>query len=598
MGTKPTLLWRFYPSFLLIVLLSVIVMCWYVSRVVTEEYTGRAVNELVSQAHMVQELIGDRFSAQNAPEIDAILKKLGKHHSSRITVALQSGTILGDSQLDLDHMDQFFDRPEIKEAFSGKTGIATRKSLTMNATVLFVAIPIQNQGHTIGVVRAASPEISFDFFQWIRTPVFWILLLGLPALLSFYWSRKLSKSLHQYRAAAEMLTHSDLEHRLNERNTAEFEALTDAMNTMSAEVHSRIAAILRQRNELEAVLSGMLESVMVVDIEERIMRLNKSAERLFRTSLDKVKGKTIQEAIRHTELHRFVADTLACGDPLEGDIMIIGPSDVFLQARGSTLRDTRDNVLGALIVLNDVTRLKTLENIRRDFVANVSHELKTPITSIKGFLETLREGAWDDRENAERFMDIMLKHTNRLDAIIDDLLSLSRIERDTERGEVILDMDSVRDVLDLVVREAKEKAKDKNMTVDFSAPDELVARINPSLLEQALMNLVENSIKYSDPGKTISISADYNSNEIVIRVKDQGYGISQEHLSRIFERFYRVDKARDRKIGGTGLGLAIVKHIVHAHGGRIGVESSPGKGSTFSIFLPAGSESPHETLRK
>jgi two-component system phosphate regulon sensor histidine kinase PhoR len=278
--------------------------------------------------------------------------------------------------------------------------------------------------------------------------------------------------------------------------------------------------------------------------------------------------------------------------------MIIGPSDVFLQARGSTLRDTRDNVLGALIVLNDVTRLKTLENIRRDFVANVSHELKTPITSIKGFLETLREGAWDDRENAERFMDIMLKHTNRLDAIIDDLLSLSRIERDTERGEVILDIDSVRDVLDLVVKEAKEKAKDKNMTVDFRAPDELVARINPSLLEQALMNLVENSIKYSDPGKTISISADYSQNEIVIRVKDQGYGISQEHLSRIFERFYRVDKARDRKIGGTGLGLAIVKHIVHAHGGRIGVESSPGKGSTFSIFLPAGSESAHPTLRK
>lgn len=598
MGTKPTFFWRFYPTSLLIVLLSLITMFWYVSRILAEQFTERAVNELVSEAHMAQELVGDRFSAQNAPEIDAILKNLGRHLSSRITVALRTGVILGDSQLDLAHMDQFFDRPEIKEAFSGNTGVASRKSLTMNATVLFVAIPVQNQGNTIGIVRAASPEISFDFFQWTRVPLFWILLFGLPAVLSFYWSRKLANSLHQYQTAAEMLTHSDLEHRLNERDTAEFEALTDAMNTMSAEVHSRIAAILRQRNELEAVLSGMLESVMVVDIEERIVRLNKSAERLFRTSLDKVKGKTIQEAIRHTELHRFVEDTLACGDPLEGDIMIIGPSDVFLQARGSTLRDTRGNVLGALIVLNDVTRLKTLENIRRDFVANVSHELKTPITSIKGFLETLREGAWEDRENAERFMDIMLKHTNRLDAIIDDLLSLSRIERDTERGEVLLDVGSVRDVLELVVKEAKEKAKDKDMTVDFKAPDELVARINPSLLEQALMNLVENSIKYSDAGKTISISADRGPDEIIVCVKDQGYGISQEHLSRIFERFYRVDKARDRKIGGTGLGLAIVKHIVHAHGGRIGVESSPGKGSTFSIFLPAGLESAHQTLRK
>jgi two-component system phosphate regulon sensor histidine kinase PhoR len=244
--------------------------------------------------------------------------------------------------------------------------------------------------------------------------------------------------------------------------------------------------------------------------------------------------------------------------------------------------------IGALIVLDNITRLKVLENIRRDFVANVSHELKTPITSIKGFVETLRDGAVNDPEDRMRFLDIIARHSDRLNAIIDDLLSLSRIEQEAEREQIALEEGRIRDALDAAVLVCASKADEKGIRVDLACDQDLRAKINLPLLEQAIVNLIDNAIKYSGSGSNIRIEAAGTAAETVIRVRDWGCGIPQDHLQRIFERFYRVDKARSRKLGGTGLGLAIVKHIVHAHGGRILVESSPGKGSTFSICLPAG----------
>ena len=238
------------------------------------------------------------------------------------------------------------------------------------------------------------------------------------------------------------------------------------------------------------------------------------------------------------------------------------------------------------MVLNDVTRLKTLENIRRDFVANVSHELKTPITSIKGFLETLRDGAVIDPENTTKFLEIIIKHADRLSEIIEDLLSLSRIERDRERGEIVLEEGPIIPVLESVVRACAKRCAIKNIAIQLDFPGDIIARINTTLLEQAVVNLVDNAVKYSEPGSSVLIQAFKNDDRITIRVKDSGCGIPKEHLTRIFERFYRVDKARSRKVGGTGLGLSIVRHIVNAHGGEISVESSPGRGSAFSICLP------------
>jgi len=243
-------------------------------------------------------------------------------------------------------------------------------------------------------------------------------------------------------------------------------------------------------------------------------------------------------------------------------------------------------MVGALFVLSDITRLRRLENVRKDFVANVSHEIKTPITAIKGFVELLRDDGKKDEQDVKRFLEIISKHVNRLEAIIDDLLNLSRIEKEAETEGVQLMESEIKDVLDSAIQISKPLADSKGVEIGLSCDDGLTARINPPLLEQAVINLLDNAIKYSNDKRPVTIEAKYDEKELLIHIIDNGRGIEQEHLTRIFERFYRVDKARSRALGGTGLGLAIVKHIVLAHGGHVSVISTPGKGSTFTIHLP------------
>ena len=257
-----------------------------------------------------------------------------------------------------------------------------------------------------------------------------------------------------------------------------------------------------------------------------------------------------------------------------------------LQAHGTILRDPDQRGIGALIVLNDVTRLQRLENLRRDFVANVSHELKTPITSIKGFVETLQDGAWSNEKDAKEFLAIIAKHVDRLTSIIEDLLSLSRIEQEADSGSMAREMARLRDVLSAAVQLCQAKAAEKGIHLDIRCDSALSATVNALLLEQALVNLLDNAIKYSPVRSVVEVAAGVEHDHLLLSVRDQGRGIEAEHLPRLFERFYRVDKARSRQMGGTGLGLAIVKHIAQAHGGTVTVESAPGKGSLFTIRIP------------
>jgi two-component system phosphate regulon sensor histidine kinase PhoR len=242
--------------------------------------------------------------------------------------------------------------------------------------------------------------------------------------------------------------------------------------------------------------------------------------------------------------------------------------------------------MGALLVVHDVTRVHRLEKVRRDFVANVSHELKTPITSIRGFVETLQDGAVHDPEKAKRFLDIIRRQSERLNAIIEDLMELSRIEREAETETIDRGVHDLGPVLEAAVADCAAKASARNVGVSLRLAGPLFARVNARMLEQAVANLLDNAIKYSDPGAGVEIGAEQSGDTITIHVRDQGPGIPSEHLPRIFERFYRVDKARSREVGGTGLGLAIVKHIAQAHGGTVSVESTPGEGSLFAVHLP------------
>jgi two-component system phosphate regulon sensor histidine kinase PhoR len=297
-------------------------------------------------------------------------------------------------------------------------------------------------------------------------------------------------------------------------------------------------------------------------------------------------NRSIQEVIRNPELQQFVTQALSSTDNLEGDITLYHKGERIIYLHSTSLRGSSGDQIGILVVMNDVTQVRRLENIRRDFAANVSHEIKTPLTAIKGFVETLRHGSVKKPEEIERFLSIIEKHVNRLTAILEDLISLSRIEQDDEKQAIKLQKRPLKNVLQTAIGSCREKADLKHITIDSVCEDNMLAMIDPPLLEQAIVNLLDNAIKYSDEGSSVHVSACQKDDSIIISVQDHGIGITKEHLPRLFERFYRADKARSRKLGGTGLGLAIVKHITQAHGGTATVESTPGKGSTFSLHLP------------
>ena len=364
--------------------------------------------------------------------------------------------------------------------------------------------------------------------------------------------------------------------------------LSEAMNQMAAQLDDRIRTVVRQSNEQDAVLASMIEGVLAIDNNERILRINQSAADLFNLEPEAAVGRRIQEVVRKPDLQNFIAQSLKSQRRIEADITLdIHGNELFLQAHGTPLRDSAGQDIGALVVLNDMTRLQRLENIRRDFVANVSHELKTPITAIKGSVETLLGGAVEDEQNAQRFLEIIARQSDRLNAIIEDLLALSRIEQGEEQEGLVRTKTQLRSVFLNTLQACQLKAQEKQVVLEMDCPDDIEIMINAPLLEQALVNLIDNAIKYSSQNDRVLFTAEQTDASVVIKVRDWGSGISQEHLPRLFERFYRVDKARSRKLGGTGLGLAIVKHIVQSHNGHISVESSLGQGSTFTIQLPS-----------
>jgi two-component system phosphate regulon sensor histidine kinase PhoR len=330
----------------------------------------------------------------------------------------------------------------------------------------------------------------------------------------------------------------------------------------------------------------MAEGVLAVDSQERVISMNTASRRLLSIDPAQAAGRPLGEVVRNADLSRFISRALACPEPIEADVLLLGDRQRVMQAHGSALHDSEGQAIGAVIVLNDVTDFRRLEHIRRDFVANVSHELKTPITSIKGFVETLLDGAIKDPVDSQRFLQIIAKQADRLHAIIEDLLSLSKIEQREDADDIALEPGNVRGVLESAVHVCQAAAAEQDISIALDCDSQLRARINPVLLEQAIVNLLDNAIKYSDPGREVRLSAQASGDEVLIHVADRGCGIADDQVARIFERFYRVDRARSRKLGGTGLGLAIVKHIVQTHRGRVTVESTLGVGSTFTIHLP------------
>jgi len=590
MARKKRLLWHLYPSFLLITIISLVAVTWFASKSLKEFFLEQTASDLKARARLFESQILRYLDPLDKKTIDQLCKDIGKGASTRLTVILPSGKVAGDSEKDPAFMDTHVDRPEFIQALNAPFGMSIRYSQTLEKNMMYVGIPIKMNNRILAVVRASIPVTPIDtLIRNIRNEIALggLIIAVFASILSLVISRRITRPIEHIKRTAESIARGNFQARSQVDQSDEIGSLSDAINNMATQLRDRINTVMRQKNEIKAMLSSMIEGVIAVDEEEHIISMNQAAATMFSCDINNAQGRSIQEVIRNTVLHEFVKSALASQEPVEKDILLYTDVERIINAHGTVLRDADKHRVGALIVLNDVTRLWRLENIRRDFVANVSHEIRTPITAVKGFVETLRDGSVKDPKDSKRFLGIIEKHVDRLDAIIEDLLSLSRIEKEVEREEIILHEDHIKDVLQSAVQVCEVKATPKKIRVELSCSKNLMAKINAALLEQAIVNLLDNAIKYSDEGSIVQVQATQNESEIIISVRDQGCGLDKEHLSRIFERFYRVDKARSRQMGGTGLGLAIVKHITQAHGGQVSVESSLGEGSTFSIHIPS-----------
>jgi two-component system phosphate regulon sensor histidine kinase PhoR len=593
---RPRIFWRIFATHLAVIVLSVLAVGGLAFFAARDFYLSHTEDELAARAALVRVNVEPLIASDDATAMQDVVRELGAASSTRFTVIAGNrakvplGTVLAESEADPDSLSNHGDRPEFKAAVEGRVGRSIRLSSTLGKREMYVAIPVQDDDVVVAVVRAAMPLASINEalpeLSW-KIAVAGAIVAAFAALVSYLVSSSVSRQMRRLKDGAIRFAAGDLGHKLPVPRTAEFAAVAESLNAMAEQLDGEISTLTRERNEREAVLASMVEGVVAVDADERVITVNEAAAGVLGIDRETAVGHSIQEIVRNTDFQRVIAETLAAEAPVERELSLhIAGAQRTVQASGTRLHDPEDGrSAGAVVVLNDVTRLKRLEAVRSDFVANVSHELKTPLTSIKGFAETLLEGADDDPATRQKFLRIITGQTERLGSIIADLLALSELEAD-EIDLPPLEMGDVCEIIGGAAEVCGVVARARGIRIDVDCGSPVRAPINAPLLEQAVVNLVDNAVKYSPENSVVTVALRENAEEVVVEVSDQGPGIAREHQPRLFERFYRVDQARSRDLGGTGLGLAIVKHVAQVHHGRVSLSSELGSGSTFRLHLP------------
>jgi len=587
---RRSLLWHIFLPFLAVILLSLALIMGYTSRALRQFHHDQTRQDLTERAGLLVQTIQPLLVEPDPDRIQAFCRERGRTSRTRITVVRADGVVVGDSEDRPATMDNHAGRPEIAAALQGDVGLAIRYSATVGNQHMYVALPVRQDDRVVAALRTSRSLASIDEAVSAvqrRLALGGVLLALGAAAISYGLARHISVPLREMKATAERLARGELDTRLGAvPDSEEIGALAEALNAMAGQLEDRVRTIENQRQEQAAVLSSMVESVLAIDREETIIGINPAACRLLGVAREAAAGLALQEVVRNPDLVALARAALGGGQPAEGEVVLRRDGERHLQVHATGLQDLAGRRLGALLVRNDVTRMRRLETMRRDFVANVSHELRTPITSIKGFVETLRDDPPADPAAFARFLGIVSRQADRLQALIDDLLSLSRLEQDTGPASLAREDTRVAEILLDAVNVCTARWDGEGPQVVISCPPDLHVSANPALLEQAVVNLVDNALKHSGAVTAIQVSAREEPDHVVISVRDEGRGIAAAHLPRLFERFYRVDRARSRSLGGTGLGLAIVKHIAQAHGGEATVASNPGGGCTFTIALP------------
>lgn len=621
---RKRLIWKVVPGFLAVIVLATVSVAWYAGHVVRQAHEDQVALALLEKASLLAPSVLKHISTNDSAAIDQLCNQYGESGGMRVTFILPDGQVLGDSDRDPAVMDNHRFRPEIAEALNGDVGRSSRFSRTVGQQLLYIARPIESSGKLVGVLRTSIPLADMNKTLnalYVRIGLGGLLVTVLAAVLGFIvFERKISRPLRSLEKGALRFADGDLSQPLPVSDSEEIATFATALNQMAKQLDERIRAATQQSQEQQAVLASMVEGVIAIDSNERVITINVAAAQWMDVDLLTAHGRKSYEVIRNLKLQDLLARALDSGMPVAYDLTLRGePQRLFLHAQAAPIHDDLGSIAGVVVVLHDVTRLRHLEAVRQEFVANVSHELKTPIAAIKGAVETILDDLGiseetsiprssqsvghdtsdntsnqlidDEYPSISRFLPVIARQAERLNSIVEDLLTLARIEADEQDQQLSLELNDIEAVLLDVVETCQSRADEKSIQLTVTTPDNLLARINPPLILQAVVNLLDNAIKYSAASSHVKLTARRDANELVIEVVDNGPGIEKTHLSRIFERFYRTDQARSRALGGTGLGLAIVKHVAQAHRGRVSVDSVCGSdsrhGSTFRIHLPS-----------
>ncbi len=582
-----TIRWKLFATYLAVVLVAVGTLGLYLNHEIDQHYLGTLEESLSSQATLIRQMVAEDFvKPQGRQALEDVARRLGRDAHLRVTLIARDGKVLGDSEHDIRTMDNHASRGEVRQALSQGNGRIIRYSQTLRINMLYVAVPVGPRGAYVGVIRVAMPlhQVASATGR-IRSMVVTaaLLALGLALLLGIKLAGSTGRRIAAVSGAARALANGNLEAQVRPHGRDEIATLAISFNEMAERIRRMVRELRQEKRRIETILEGLGEAVLVTDPSGRIVLCNVAAEQVFGKQDEQLVGQTLVDGTQNAVLDDAFRHALETGGTTTAEVQVLFPRHRVLEVTVTAV--ATEEPLGAVAVLHDVTELRRLESVRREFVANASHELQTPITAIKAMAETLLSGGKDDPAVADRFLRDLEGQAGRMGTLVRDLLDLATIEG----GELHLESAEVNvsDVARSVAAQLKSLAEQRRVTVSLEVFEELAVFADWSALTRILSNLLDNAIKYTESGGQAGIRGVRSDDHVVITVWDTGLGIPSTDLSRVFERFYRVDKARSRELGGTGLGLSIVKHLVDALGGQISVQSRLGKGSEFTVTLPA-----------
>jgi len=583
---KHNLFYKVFFTYITITLIAMVVVGVYATRQIKAAMMDRIEGELTSYAGMIS--LG--FSKS---EIEDALKTVSDLSNARITLIDTGGTVIADSEEEASRMDNHLNRPEIQEARIRDKGRSVRFSNTLGIDTLYIAFPVRETGDIQGYIRLARPLVEIR--QSVRDITLLILqsflIVGaLSLLIAFIFTSRLVSPIQEMEQFTRRLQDGEEPGTLIIGSTDETGRLARNINYLVGELKERIRSADEEKGKLEAVFSSMEDGILVLDTHGRIEGINTAVQRIFGLSIGEMIGKTPLEILREIPLQHALDAFKETGVPLSREIVFENENPVVIDVTISAVQGLPPGQEKTMIVLRDITRIKKLERVRADFVANVTHEIKTPLAAIIGFIETLRDGAIDEKETAQHFFEIIQKHAERLNRLVDDLLVISN----AELGEMRFSFESISlgGIIDTILPVIEPMALKKEIRIEADIPANLPPiRADRDRLHQIVLNILDNAVKFTPDGGTISIQGvDRNDGTAAVIISDTGVGIPNGEISRLGERFYRVDKTRSRELGGTGLGLSIVKHLMAAHHGRMEIRSQPGRGTTVSLIFPVFQE--------